>query len=245
MYKISIINSIDGNEFQMLSELIKHFAINVYMVQKYSLQDKSSLEKRNYIDNYSQILNSNEMYNLEMDIKKRIDFAKESISKIEENKVTKYFALYDDNKMIAFQTAQIRKEDQIIEEWRNFAYTEQNYLGLTGDVIDTYGNVSHDFISNSLYENITKWFKENNVQLERTATGKNMKKNIFTYIVLKSFIPKNIDESRIYLVKDYSKKYTKDELMGIYKEWSQIICNEQCVDDYSYNVGVHKTKNQY
>ena len=82
MYKISIINSIDGNEFQMLSELIKKFAINVYMVQKYSLQDKSSLEKRNYIDNYSQILNSNEMYNLEMDIKKRIDFAKESISKI-------------------------------------------------------------------------------------------------------------------------------------------------------------------
>ena len=79
MYKISIINSIDGNEFQMLSELIKKFAINVYMVQKYSLQDKSSLEKRNYIDNYSQILNSNEMYNLEMDIKKRIDFAKESI----------------------------------------------------------------------------------------------------------------------------------------------------------------------
>lgn len=181
MYKISIINSIDGNEFQMLSELIKKFAINVYMVQKYSLQDKSSLEKRNYIDNYSQILNSNEMYNLEMDIKKRIDFAKESISKIEENKVTKYFALYDDNKMIAFQTAQIRKEDQIIEEWRNFAYTEQNYLGLTGDVIDTYGNVSHDFISNSLYENITKWFKENNVQLERTATGKNMKK-IFLHI---------------------------------------------------------------
>ena len=46
-------------------------------------------------------------------------------------------------------------------------------------------------------------------------------------------------------VKEYSKKYTKDELMGIYKEWSQIICNEQCVDDYSYNVGVHKTKNQY
>lgn len=83
--------------------------------------------------------------------------------------------------MIAFQTAQIRKEDQIIEEWRNFAYTEQNYLGLTGDVIDTYGNVSHDFISNSLYENITKWFKENNVQLERTATGKNMKK-IFLHI---------------------------------------------------------------
>ena len=58
MYKISIINSIDGNEFQMLSELIKKFAINVYMVQKYSLQDKSSLEKRNYIDNYSQIIYS-------------------------------------------------------------------------------------------------------------------------------------------------------------------------------------------
>ena len=32
MYKISIINSIDGNEFQMLSELIKKFAINVYMI---------------------------------------------------------------------------------------------------------------------------------------------------------------------------------------------------------------------
>lgn len=53
-----------------------------------------------------------------------------------------------------------------------------------------------------VYENITQWFKENNVVAERTATGKNMHKNILAYIVLKGFIPEKTDDERVYLIKE-------------------------------------------
>lgn len=68
-----------------------------------------------------------------------------------------------------------------------------------------------------VYENITQWFKENNVVAERTATGKNMHKNILAYIVLKGFIPKKTDDERVYLIKEYDKIKSKKELKKIYQ----------------------------
>ena len=68
-----------------------------------------------------------------------------------------------------------------------------------------------------VYENITQWFKENDVVAERTATGRNMHKNILTYIVLKGFIPEKTDDERVYLIKEYDKIKSKKELKKIYQ----------------------------
>ena len=101
-----------------------------------------------------------------------------SIKNTNKDKQTRYYILLKERKVIAFQTAQIRKENNRIEGWRNFAYTDNNYKGKVCNVIDTFGNIKKGLISNLLYENITKWFMQENVVIEKTATGKNMDKNI-------------------------------------------------------------------
>ena len=86
-------------------------------------------------------------------------------------------------------------------------------------MVDTYGDIKNGVLSNLLYENITKWFSEENVVIEKTATGNNMYKNIKIYIVKKGFIPEKIDDKRIYLIKDYKKNNSKLELRHIYEDY--------------------------
>ena len=50
-------------------------------------------------------------------------------------------------------------------------------------------------------------------------TGKNMYKNILVYVVKKGFIPEKTDNERVYLVKEYNKIKTKEELKRIYKDY--------------------------
>ena len=76
-------------------------------------------------------------------------------------------------------------------------------------------------LSNLLYENITKWFIEQNVEVEKTATGKNMYKNIKVYIIKKGFVPEKYDDKRVFLIKDYDKNVSKSELKQIYKNYLQ------------------------
>ena len=70
-----------------------------------------------------------------------------------------------------------------------------------------------------IYQNISKWFDEEKVETERTATGKNMYKNIKVYIVNKGFVPEKEDEERIYLIKDYNNIKNKLELKHIYEKY--------------------------
>ena len=105
------------------------------------------------------------------------------------------------------------------EGWRNYAYIKPNYAGRIEDIEDTYGEIKRGNISNVVYENITQWFKENDVTIEKTATGKNMYKNILVYVVKKGFIPEKTDNERVYLVKEYNKIKTKEELKKIYKDY--------------------------
>lgn len=65
-----------------------------------------------------------------------------------------------------------------VEGWRNYAYIKPKYAGRIEDIEDTYGEIKRGNISNIMYENITQWFKEKDVTIERTATGKCMYKNI-------------------------------------------------------------------
>lgn len=218
-YNIEIINNIKNDKFLELKELIREFAINVFMVQKFNLYNYSNAKKTDIIKNYKTQLSKEEIKILEKDIIERIDFAKKAIENTDKDKITRYYILIQEENVIGFQTAQVRNNNGNIEGWRNFAYIKSEYAGKTGIVVDTYKNVKKGNLSNIIYENITQWFKESNVTKEKTATGRKMYKNILTYIVHKGFIIENEDTQRIYLTKDYSKQINKEELKKIYKEY--------------------------
>ncbi len=78
-----------------------------------------------------------------------------------------------------------------------------------------------------IYENITEWFIDENVEIEKTATGKNMLKNIKIYILKKGFIPDSIDSTRVYLIKDSKNIKKKLELKEIYENYISEIVNTQ------------------
>ncbi len=217
MFKIEIITNINCNEYYELENLIKEFAVNVFLVQNYNFNNKAKLEKQTVINDYDKYISKEELKVLEEDISNRIGLAKELINNETKNKITRFYIIKDGQQVIGFQTAQIRINKDRVEGWRNYAYIKPKYAGRIEDVEDTYGKIKKGNISNMVYENITQWFKENNVVAERTATGKNMHKNILAYIVLKGFIPEKTDDERIYLIKEYDKIKSKKELKKIYQ----------------------------
>ena len=115
MYKIEVLDNCQSYMFMQLTDLVKKFAINVFMVQKFNLINDSNTKKEKYISNYTDYLSDIEIHALEKDIQDRIDFAANSIKSINKDKQTRYFVLMDKDKVVAFQTAQIRKENNIIE----------------------------------------------------------------------------------------------------------------------------------
>ena len=147
------------------------------------------------------------------------ELTKKLIDNETKNKITSFYIIKDEQQVIGFQTAQIRINQGREEGWRNYAYIKPNYAGRIEDIEDTYGEIKRGNISNVVYENITQWFKENGVTIERTATGKNMYKNILAYIILKGFVPERVDNERIYLIKDYSNIKSKKELKIIYQNY--------------------------
>lgn len=219
MFKVEIITNTNCNEYYELESLIKEFAVNVFFAQNYSFNNKTKLKKQIVINNYDKYLSEEELKRLEEDISSRIELAKKLIDNETKNKITSFYIIKDEQQVIGFQTAQIRINQGRVEGWRNYAYIKQKYAGKIGDIEDTYGEIKKGNISNVVYENITQWFKENNVIAERTATGKNMYKNILAYIILKGFVPERVDNERIYLIKDYSNIKSKKELKIIYQNY--------------------------
>lgn len=204
-YKIEIINNIYDEKFEQLKTLIEAFSIEVFLRQKFGSKRKHDYQ-----------LTEEEISFLKKDIEERIKFAENSIFFKHTPINTRYYALIHNGKVVAFQTAQIRNIWEQLEGWRNFAYTSKEYMGKTGTVIDTHQDVCHGFLSNIIYEDITKWFQENGITKEKTATGKNMYKNILAYIVYKGFIPEKEDSKRVYLVRDSNDLKDKKELKKIY-----------------------------
>ena len=217
MFKIEIIANTNCNEYYELENLIREFAVNVFIIQNCNFNSKT--EKQTAINNYDRYLSKEKLKSLEEDISKRIELAKKLICNNVKEKITRFYIVKDEQQVIGFQTAQVRINQDRVEGWRNYAYIKPKYAGRIEDIEDTYGKVKNGNISNVVYENITKWFKENNVVAERTATGKNMYKNILAYIVLKGFVPERVDGERIYLIKDYSTIKSKEELKNIYKNY--------------------------
>ena len=222
MYKIEIISNCKNDKFEQLKELIKQFAIDIFIVQKYNLANESYKIKEEYISEYNKYLSAEDSKYLENDIAERIKFAINSIKSKDENKKTRYYILVDAERVVAFQTAQVREEDGIVEGWRNFAYLDGQYRGKINDVIDSYGKHKRGLVSNVIYDNISEWFDEEKVQIERTATGRNMIKNIKIYILKKGFVPEKYDDARIYLKKERNENRSKIELKKIYEEYVKL-----------------------
>ena len=220
-FKIEIIKNTNCYEYHELEKLIREFAINIFVVQKKELYNKTNLEKTKIIKNFDKNLSKRELELLYEDISSRLKLAKELINNKTKLKNTRFYIIKAEQDIIGFQTAQIRINNNKVEGWRNYAYIKNEYIGKIENVEDTYGKIRKGNISNIVYENITQWFKENNVTAERTATGKNMYKNILTYIVVKGFVPEKIDDERIFLVKEYNKTKSKNELKQIYKKLIQ------------------------
>ena len=218
-YKIEIIQNTNCAEYYELEKLIKEFAINVFVAQNINLKGQIKLEKAISVNNYENYLSKEELSKLKLDIVNRVDLTKKLINEDVKNKTTRFYIIKAEQEVIGFQTAQIRIDEDKVEGWRNYAYIKPNYVGRIEDIENTYGEIKRGNISNVVYENITRWFKENAVTIERTATGKNMYKNLLTYIVIKGFVPEKTDNERVYLIKEYSNLKSRKELKTIYKEY--------------------------
>lgn len=223
MFKIEIITNTNCNEYYELEDLIKEFAINVFLVQNYNLNYKTKEKKLSIIRNYDKYVSEEQLETLKKDILSRIELAKELLNNVTKNKITRFYIIKDEQRVIGFQTAQIRINQSQVEGWRNYAYIKPEYAGRIDNIEDTYGKIKRGNVSNVVYENITQWFKENNIIIERTATGKNMYKNVLAYIFLKGFVPERVDNERIYLIKNYSNLKSKKELKKIYIEYKKLI----------------------
>lgn len=218
-YKIEIIQNTNCAEYYELENLIKEFAISVFITQNINLKGQTKSEKATSVNNYENYLSKEELNKLNLDIANRVDLAKKLINEDVKDKTTRFYIVKAEQEVIGFQTAQIRTSKDKVEGWRNYAYIKPKYVGRIEDIEDTYGEIKRGNISNVIYENITQWFKENAVTIERTATGKNMYKNILTYIVVKGFVPEKTDNERVYLIKEYGNLKSRKELKSIYKEY--------------------------
>lgn len=104
-----------------------------------------------------------------------------------------------------------------IEGIRNLSYVEPKYSGKTGETVDTYGNLYIGFYSESIYQDISQWFGENDVNYEKISTGINMSHHIATYIKRKKFIPVNKNKKTLFLEKDLKKQLYRRSLDKIYR----------------------------
>lgn len=231
--KISILNRTDTQDFEQLMVLLKKFTIDTYIRNKPEFSELKSKKKFELVNNAISefegkselsILTNKDIEQLKRDIASQISSAKELIvNKTNENIETRYYILKDDNQMIAFQQVQLvkRKENDRIEGWRNLAYIEQEYAGKTGQVIDSRGVLHDNFYSEIIYEDIGQWFKENEINYERTCTGVNMLSNILAYIRVKGFLPFNKNSKNIFLEKFVDYKVDITTLSKAYKLYCQ------------------------
>ena len=222
-YKIGILKNKNDDEFKQLCDLMKKFAIHVFIVQKFDLMNECKNNREEYLKNYDKYLSERELLYIKKDVENRISFLKNSISANDGTKTTRNYLLYDDDRVIGFQTAQVRinNETKNLEGWRNFAYIDRNYMGKSETVVNYSSIEKKGIMSDIVYDDITEWFREKHVVLEKTATGRNMYKNILAYIVYKGFEIDYCDNERIYLKKDITNIKEKKERIKIYKKYKE------------------------
>lgn len=216
--KISILTRTDTDDFEQLKNLLKKFTIDTYLRNKPEFAELRGTKKFEFVNMAISefegnqplaILSDNDLKELKKDINSQIDSAIELINNNKNEGVeTRYYVLKDGDRMIAFQQVQLSNSQERgrIEGWRNLAYADQEYAGKNGQVIDTRGEIHNKLYSEAIYDDITKWFEENQVNYERTCTGVNMLPNIHAYIRAKGFLPFDKNDKTIFLEKFIDRK---------------------------------------
>lgn len=237
--KISILSKTDTKDFKQLETLLKKFIIDTYVRNK---QEFSSLKGKNKIELVNNainefdgkhelsVLSKQEIEELTKNIEFQIDTAKKEIqNSTDKNIQTRYYILKDQDKVVSFQQVQISKskQPQLIEGWRNLAYSEPEYAGKNGSIIDSKGNIQQGIYNELIYEDVENWFNENNVNYERTCTGVNMLPNILAYIKAKKFVPFSKNSETIFLEKYKDKEISSSTATKIYIQYHENLIRNQ------------------
>lgn len=226
--KITLVDKTDSEDFEKLQTLLKKFVVDTYLRNKLEFATLRGKEKSEFINNAINefdgieectILSIEDIEEIQEEIESLETMAEELIDK-PNNRGTesRYYVLKDEDKIIGFQQAQVvkRGEDRI-EGWRNLAYIEQEYAGKSGEVFGIEDDLYKGLYSEAIYDDIGKWFNENEVNYERTCTGVNMLSNIFAYTRAKGFLPFDKNNNNIFLEKYTQQKLEKDTLSKAYK----------------------------
>ena len=227
--KIEILNSINHQDLEQLKFLITEYIIYLNLKNKDMYANMGGEERTTIVDAAIKeftgkitlsILDLNDIRKIENEIATQIDFAKAYISDPNRNnKKTRYYILKDANTVVGFMQAQIEKNNikNRIEGLRNLAYVTSKYSGVIGETIDSSGDEFIGFYSEAIYQDISKWFGENNVDYEKIATGINMSHHITSYIKIKRFIPVDKNSSTLFLEKNLKKQLYRRSLDKIFR----------------------------
>ena len=223
--KINVVDRIDTENFEKLSVLIKKFSLETYLgnkpefadlkgIDRYQLLDKAINELDSIEEN--DVLSIEDIDKIKEEFEQQMRIAKKFINDDREDVSTRYYVLKYGENIVAFQQGQVSKEKEGTVGWRNLIYAEPEYRGKKGQIIDTQGNLTENFYFDALWEELGKWFNENNVDYERICTGVNMIHNIKKYID-KNFLPFQKNESNIFLKKYAGQNLDKNTLMKVYE----------------------------
>lgn len=142
--KISILDRTDSQDFEQLVMLLKEFTIDTFVRNKPEYANLKGGKKYEIVNRAIQESEEQSEPSIltQQDIESQISSAKELIEKrIDGNTETRYYAMTDGDRMIAFQQVQLSKGkvDDRIEGWRNLVYIAQDYAGKLGQAIDSKG----------------------------------------------------------------------------------------------------------
>lgn len=211
--KISIIDKTGTKDFEKLCVLLKKFSLETYLGNKPEFANVKGQERYKVLNKAineldgkenNSILSNEDIENIKKEFEHQVTIAKKFTNSSREDLQTRYYVLKDGDNIVAFQQGQIWKEPERTEGWRNLIYAEPEYRGKAGETLDIQGNLNENSYFDALYEEIEKWFDENEVKYERICTGVNMVHNIQKYIN-KGFTPFSKNQSNIFLEK-YSEK---------------------------------------
>lgn len=217
--RISVIEKTDTEDFEKLVVLLKKFSLETYLGNKPEFADVKGQERYEILSKAinefegkedNSILSNEDIEEIKKEFEHQITIAEKFTNNNREDLQTRYYVLKDGDNIVAFQQGQISKEKDRTEGWRNLIYAEPEYRGKQGEAVDSQGNLTVNSYFEALYEDIGKWFNENNVNYERICTGVNMLHNIQKYMD-KGFKPFDKNKNNIFLEKYTGKEFPKEE----------------------------------
>lgn len=154
---------------------------------------------------------------------KLVSFAKKIIKKIKksneikdregliddclDNKIIsdKVFMLFHDKQIVGFELAQLSFEDGKKVGYKPWMYVLPEYRNKIAEFENENGDIKETNMTIELNKKVEKWFKEQNVEIQKTSTGKNMISNIAAYVYL-GYVPIDIDDRIVFFIKDMNSE---------------------------------------